>query len=235
MNIFLTSNCGGIRKENGEKKAEKFSNENNFLEMLKESLRENKKFVLVSSNPEAIEQNSKYLELDVIALNMSGIFFDEYAVLDNRNKDNVKEILKDSSLIMLCGGNTYRQNQFFNEIDLKKYILTLDTTIVGISAGSINAASIAYNSPECEEDTLNPELLSGLGLTNINIEPHFDVNNNNKMQMDSILSQSYKRVIYGLPDGSYIKNNTLYGEGYKIHNGEIKLICNNDEKYKICD
>ena len=134
-----------------------------------------------------------------------------------------------------CGGNTYRQNQFFNEIDLKKYILTLDTTIVGISAGSINAASIAYNSPECEEDTLNPELLSGLGLTNINIEPHFDVNNNNKMQMDSILSQSYKRVIYGLPDGSYIKNNTLYGEGYKRHNGEIKLICNDDEKYKICD
>ena len=98
MNIFLTSNIGGIRKENGEKKAEKFSNENNFLEILKESLRENKKFVLVSSNPEAIEQNSRYLELDVIALNMSDIFFDEYVVLDNRNKENVKEVLEETTM-----------------------------------------------------------------------------------------------------------------------------------------
>lgn len=73
-------------------------------------IKDNKKFVLVCSNPGNIEQNSKYLEVDITALNMSGIFFDEYAALDNRNKKNVNEIIKDSPLIILCSGNTYLQN-----------------------------------------------------------------------------------------------------------------------------
>lgn len=233
VNIFLTSNIGGIEKENGEKIPVEFSNRNNFLDMLKSSLNDNKKFVLVCSNPEAIEQNSRYLELDIKALNMSGIVFDEYVVLDNRNKTEVQEVLNNSSLILLCGGNTYQQNKFFNEINLKKYIANTDAPVVGISAGAINAADTVYNSPECVEDMLKPYILSGLNLTKINIEPHFDINNDNEIQMKSILSESYKREIYGLPDGSYIKDDTVYGECYKIYKGKIKLICKDDEQCKI--
>jgi dipeptidase E len=202
---------------------------------LKKSIKDNKKFVLICSNPDSIEQNSKYLELDIEALNMSGIVFDEYVVLDNRNKTKVQEVLSDSSLIMLCGGNTYQQNKFFNEINLKKYISNIDAPVIGISAGSINAADNVYNSPECEEDIENPHILAGLNLTKINIEPHFDINSNNKIQMNSILSESHNRKIYGLPDGSYIKNDNIYGKCYVIHNGEIELICEDGEQYKICD
>ena len=62
------------------------------------------------------EQNDKFLEMDIEALKLSGLYFDEYLILDNRNKTKIPEVLKDSSLIFLCGGNTYIQNQFFNEI-----------------------------------------------------------------------------------------------------------------------
>lgn len=107
---------------------------------------------------------------------------------------------------------------------MKKYVKKVNTTIVGISAGSINAANIVYNSPECKEDKLKSEILIGLNLTNINIELDFAINNDN-IRMNSILEQSYKRVIYGLPDGSYIKNNILYGKGYPICNVMGRLKC----------
>lgn len=142
-------------------------------------------------------------------------------------------VLKDSSLILLCGGNTYQQNKFFNEIDLKKYLVGIDATVIGISAGSINAADVVYNSPESIEDLNNPYILSGLNLTKINIEPHFDINSDNKIQIESILAESHNRKIYGLPDGSYIKDDTIYGRCYEIYNGEIKLICEDGEQYKL--
>ena len=111
--------------------------------------------------------------MDIEALKLSGLYFDEYLILDNRNKTKIPEVLKDSSLIFLCGGNTYIQNQFFNEINLKEYIKELDSTIVGISAGAINFADIVFNSPEEDNDLSNPCILVGLGLTEFNIEPSF--------------------------------------------------------------
>ena len=229
MVLFLTSNIGGIKKENGEKIPVEFYSKNQFLLNLKKSLKKNKKFVLIASNPFNFEQNDRFLKMDKEALKLSGLFFDEYLILDNRNKNKVSELLKDSSLIFLCGGNTYIQNQFFNEIHLKKYIKDLDATIVGISAGAINSANIVFNSPENDNDLSNPYILDGLGLTEFNIEPHFDINNENIIQMKAISDESYKRLIYGLPDGSYIEDNKVYGNCYRIFQGNIEKICNDNE------
>ena len=233
MVLFLTSNIGGIKKENGQKIPVEFYSKNQFLLNMKKSLKNNKKFVLIASNPFNFEQNDKFLEMDIEALKLSNLSFDECLILDNRNKTKVSEVLKDSSLIFLCGGNTYIQNQFFNEIDLKNYIKDLDSTIVGISAGAINSADIVFNSPEEDNDLSNPYILVGLGLTEFNIEPHFDIYNDNILQMKSILDESYKRVIYGLPDGSYIVGNKVYGRCYKIYQGNIEIICNDNECFLL--
>ena len=66
-------------------------------------------------------------------------------------------------------------------------------------------------------------------MTKFNIEPHFDVNNYNIIQREAVLKESYRRIIYGLPDGSYIEDNKVYGMCYRIYKGNIKLICNDDE------
>lgn len=233
MNLFLTSNIGGIKKENGIKRATKFFENNKFLLNLKESLKKNNKFVLIASNPENTENNDKFLNMDIEALNLSGIFFKEYLILDNRTKENISKILKNCSLIFLSGGDTYTQNKFFKEINLKEHLKGLDCVVVGISAGSINSAKDVFNSPEEEEDLINPMYSSGLELTNINIEPHFDTNNENELQQKYIIEESFNRIIYGLPDGSYIKDNIIYGECYKIENGEIELICNDNQTLKL--
>ncbi len=229
MKLFLTSNIGWIEKINGEQIPVNLLENNKFLDNLKKNLKTYNKFILVASNPNNYEQNDKFLNLDIKSLELSGLKFKEYLTLDYRNKDNIKNILDNCSLIFLCGGNTYQQNLFFNDIKLKKYLEDIDCCIVGISAGAINSAKVVFNSPEKEDELKNPCTLDGLNLTNINIEPHFDKENNNKIQMNAIVEESYKRNIYGIQDGSYILDNVVYGKCYKIHNGEMTLICDNEQ------
>lgn len=237
MNLFLASNIGGVKKENGNKFPIKFFENNKFLTNLKKYIKNSKKFVLIASNPECYESNDFFLKMDIEALKLSNLTFEEYLILDGRNKNNVADILAGSDLIFLCGGNTLTQNTFFNSINLKKYLKNIDSVVVGISAGSINAADNVYNSPESEEDLKKSPYLNGLGLTTINIEPHFileDLSNNNKrLQRKEILKESYHRTIIALTDGAYIfqtdKECKLYGESYSIKNGIINKLCNNDE------
>lgn len=237
MILFLTSNIGGIKKENGKKIIVKLFEKNNFLNNLKNNLKETKKFVLIASNPDEYEKNDLFLKMDIEALKLSGLEFQDSAILDGRNIENPESVLENANLIFLCGGNTLIQNKFFNRINLKKYLKSTNSVIVGISAGSINSAKNVFNSPEEEQDLKNSPYMQGLELTNINVEPHFDINSSNKIQMDSILSESNKRTIYGLTDGAYIIkiNNKykIYGESYKIHNGIITKICTDNNCQNI--
>lgn len=233
MKLFLVSNIGGVKKENGKKILVNFFENNKFLKNMKESIKDYNKFVIIASDPDNYVQNDEYLKLDMNALALSELYFKENVVLDNRNKDNIDNVLNNSSLIFLSGGDTFKQNMFFNNINLKEYIKKTDACIVGISAGSINSAKIVFNSPECEKDLSNPVILEGLDLTTINVEPHFDFDNPNKIQMDAIIKESNNRVIYGLPDKSYVFNNKIYGKCYRIYKGNIELISNDDETVDI--
>ena len=233
MRLFLASNIGGIKKENGKKVPVSFFENNNFLKNMKESINDYDKFVIIASDADNYEQNDYYLKLDMDVSAMSGINFKENVVLDNRNKDDIVNVLKNSSLIFLSGGDTLKQNIFFNEINLKEYIKNIDACIGGISAGAINSAKIVFNSPEEEKDLTNPSILEGLGLTTINVEPHFDCDKISKIQMDAILKESNNRVIYGLPDKSYIFNNKVYGKCYRVYKENIELISNDDEVVEV--
>ena len=233
MRLFLASNIGGIKKENGKKVPVSFFENNNFLKNMKESINDYDKFVIIASDADNYEQNDYYLKLDMDVSAMSGINFKENVVLDNRNKDDIANVLKNSSLIFLSGGDTLKQNIFFNEINLIEYIKNIDACIGGISAGAINSAKIVFNSPEEEKDLTNPSILEGLGLTTINVEPHFDCDKISKIQMDAILKESNNRVIYGLPDKSYIFNNKVYGKCYRVYKENIELISNDDEVVEV--
>ena len=116
MRLFLASNIGGIKKENGKKVPVSFFENNNFLKNMKESINDYDKFVIIASDADNYEKNDYYLKLDMDVLAMSGINFKENVILDNRNKDDIANVLKNSSLIFLSGGDTLKQNIFFNEI-----------------------------------------------------------------------------------------------------------------------
>ena len=99
-------------------------------------------------------------------------------------------------------------------------------------------ADSVFNSPE-EKENSEPIYFNGLGLTNINIEPHFifDTKGFNEFELyqrNKIIEESYKRKIYGQCDGSHILidengNEIIYGETYLIENGNVIKICDNLE------
>lgn len=233
---FLTSDFKHYHKVDGQKIANSFDNTNGIVDQIKEYLKEKNTILFISADSKDIEKVSLYSQLLFEGLRLSGIEFKNYLILSNKTKINAKEYVEKADLIFLSGGDTYIQHQFFTEIKLKYLLINFNGLIIGQSAGAINMANSVFNSPENQEQS-EPIFFDGLGLTNINIAPHFqydDTNfdDNGKYQRNAIIRESYNRQIYGQCNGSHIiidENNvaTIYGDTYLIENGNITKICDN--------
>lgn len=81
--FFLTSNIGGYKNIGDIKSSDLFFSDNDFLENLKNGLKSNHKFVLIAIDPLDYKKNDMYLNIDKNSLEISGLVFDEYYVLDN--------------------------------------------------------------------------------------------------------------------------------------------------------
>lgn len=228
MEIILTSNLKHYRMKNGVKYAIGIDNTNYLVDQIKSNLKNNNSILFI---PSQVTDDSKILEYAQIlfdALKISGIEFNNYYVLTSDKLDKIEEYINSSSLVFLSGGITYIQHQLFQKINLKQLLSNYEGLVIGQSAGSINLASNVYNSPEDYDES--HIYYEGLGLTDINIEPHFELDTSvfselDLYQREHVLRESYKRCIYGLPDGSHILINSdgisFYGDIYEIRDGKI--------------
>ena len=108
--------------------------------------------------------------------------------------------------------------------------------VVGISAGSMNAADMVYAQPEEAGEAIDPayqRFLPGLGLTKVNLLPHYDrvkddVLDGLRLFEDITCPDSRSRTFYAIPDGSYLFIRDgwteLRGEAYRIRDGRISQI-----------
>lgn len=239
---ILMSDFKHYHKLNGEKVANELDNSNGIVDQIKNSLNGNNTLLFIASSPDDKEKINLYTKLLFEGLKLSGISFNEYLVLDSSTVDNAQEYIDKANMIFLSGGDTYIQNEFFKRIHLREKLEKFNGLIIGQSAGAINMADDVFNSPE-EMEKSEPVFFKGLGLTNINIEPHFMLDDSNfdeseKYQRNAILSESNNRKIYGQCNGSHILidndgNITIYGETYLISNGQILLACENGYNREI--
>lgn len=239
---FLTSDFKMYKKIDGIKIPNEIDNTNSIVNQIKENLNKNNTILFIASSPNDVEKTESYSSILFEALKLSGISFNNYIILDSRNKEQAKELISNADLIFLSGGSTYTQNLFFKEISLSELLLEFNGVLIGQSAGALNMSKEVFNSPE-ELDESEPIYFDGLGLTDINIEPHFELqydisSQEEKFQRDTILEESNKREIFGQCNGSHIiidenDNIVVYGETYLIKNGNIQLICKNGEKLSI--
>jgi dipeptidase E len=106
---------------------------------------------------------------------------------------------------------------------------------MGISAGSMNAANMAYMQPECpgESHPSFRRFAPGLGLTGINVCPHYqkvyDMILDDKRLFEEITyPDSMGHTFYALPDGSYFyideDQTLLCGKAWRIRNGIIEKL-----------
>ena len=142
-----------------------------------------------------------------------------------------------SDVILLAGGHVPTQNAFFREIGLRSLLAGWDGVIMGVSAGSMNAADTVYVQPEEAGEAIDPHFIrwtQGLGLTGRNILPHYNMVKDNMLDglrlfEDVTYPDSVGHPLYVLMDGSYIIETdgagTLYGESFLLHNGVMEQIC----------
>lgn len=172
--------------------------------------------------------------------------FDHYEVLDRRTQRYAARQLREANFILLCGGHVPTQNRFFTELRLRQRLQGFEGVILSISAGSMNAAHVVYASPELEGESIDPDYkiyLKGLGLTRVNILPHFQTLQNymldgRRLIDDIVAGHSFAHPIYCLDDGAFFliegDRTELRGEAYRMRDGHLVKICNDGERKLLC-
>lgn len=220
------------KNELGERFAHKFKNKNNILSNLKKSITKFDNFVYIYSDPKNIELSKMYFDVTVSSFEQT-LPFKNYIFLDCSKKSLINKTIKSADFIFLAGGHVPTQNNFFKKINLKEIIKQSNAVVLGGSAGAMNCADIVYAQPELEGESLDTNFkiyIEGLGLTKINLLPHFKERINDILDGKNIFEKitkkdSFKKAILAISDDSYIKitNDTpiLFGNATYIKNGEL--------------
>ena len=176
MTLFLT----GSPTRYGQPR---FTEDNGFLAAVKDALARTTgpgrkpRVLLISAAPDdpAFTDSVKKGMGDCI--HASGIETEAITMLARPNAAQAPELVARADWIILCGGHVPTQNHFLHEIGLKALLEGFDGVIMGCSAGSMNCAGHVYSHPELPGEARDPAYrrhLEGLGLTDIQLIPHYD-------------------------------------------------------------
>jgi dipeptidase E len=220
--------------------------QNDFLDRLRCDLPVNPRCLYVASSPDDPDATCKYGAAMFCAFAEAGIHFSQYRILDRLTEEFAVELVMDSDFIILAGGPVAAQNKFFNEIGLGTLLQDFPGIVMGISAGSMNAAEIAYLQPEFPEEIASDfqRFAPGLGLTDINICPHYQevrnmVLNGLRLFEDITYDDSMGKTFFALPDGSYFyideEQTLLCGEGYRIRNRILEKLTEDGDVRNLAD
>ena len=235
MKYFLTSSAS-------IPESYKVNSANGFIENLKNALGKTTiKTLYISSDPDAYELTDDFSSYTKLGFEEVGLHFDPFIIFDHRQTVNVQEYLNEVDLVILSGGHVPTQNQFFQEIQLAEKIQTFKGVVIGISAGTMNAAETVYAHPELEGESINPDyqrFLIGLGLTTKQVIPHYNFLKHEYLDGKHVIKEiatedSMNQEFYIFPDGTYIYGHggmeELYGEAYLLKDKIFKKINTNDQ------
>ena len=230
MTLFITSRPF----VDGDERAI-LSNDNDFIDRIRDILPPFPRCLFVCSSPDRRDLNCRFGADVFSAFAEAGICFSSYHILDAESADAAEELVENSDLIVLAGGHVPTQNAFFQEIHLREILEGYSGTVMGISAGSMNSADVVYVQPE-EEGESDPEFerfAPGLGLTEVNVLPHYQKVKDNildglRLFEDITYPDSMGNTFFALPDGSYFYQDDdcllLCGKAYRLRDGILELL-----------
>ena len=190
----------------------------------------------VCSNPDDHAGTDKYGWIMRELLEGTGLKIASYDQLDGRNEDRAAELVRNSDLLVFTGGHVPTQNRFFQKIGLKELLKDFDGIIIGISAGTMNCASVVYAQPEEPGEAIDlayEKFIPGLGLTDVMLVPHYQMTKDYtldgmRLYEDITFGDSHGRKIYVMVDGTYLyidaNKQELRGEAYLIENGRMRQL-----------
>lgn len=240
MKALLASSLGGSVRVDGVRCPAVLIRENGLLENLKSIWPYHANVLFVCADPGDHERNDGILNCLSKSFSMSALTVSGISMCDGRNPSAI-ERLDTIDVLILIGGHVPTQNRFFKEIRLRQRLHSYKGVVIAWSAGAMNCADIVYAAPEEEGEAIDDayeKWIPGLGITNVNIFPHFQslqgvYLDGLRIIEDIAFEDSRHHEIIALNDGSYItidnEKTTLYGEAYRINNGAIEQICKNGE------
>lgn len=235
MILFLTSSPTGPLDKS--RAVEGFDRKNRLVENLKARWPERARCLLISAAPAQAEFADGMRAHMEQAMRVSALPFSAFDIWDDRTQDFSAEALSRYDVVFLGGGHVPTQNAFFRRIGLRESMRRFRGLVIGISAGTMNSADVVYAQPELEGESADPKyqrFLPGLGLTKINVLPHYQmvkdtVLDGKRVFEDITYPDSMGREFIALVDGSYIIScggiELIYGEAYRIADGTITKLC----------
>lgn len=229
MNCFLASNPFIVWTDN-------LNPANGFVFELQRCLPKDARGLYICSDPSDGAGVDEYAAIVRRAFEKSGMLFSSFETLDGRNRDAASSLVSGASFIFLTGGHVPTQNRFFQDIKLAELMASFDGIVVGLSAGSMNCASVVYAQPEEKGEAVDPEykrFIPGLGLTDTMLLPHYESYKDFyldglRVYEDITYPDSMGRTFYAIPDGSYLivdgDHEEIRGEAYRIRNGVLKKV-----------
>ncbi len=213
---------------------------NRFVENLAHYWPESGRALMITAFPDDDPQNDQMVDFFAGAIRDAGLPLETLDLWDHRASDTSRDALFSYGVVMLGGGHVPTQNAFFQRIDLARKMRGFPGIVIGISAGTMNAAETVYAQPELDGESLDPSYqrwIPGLGLTQTNILPHYQMVKDNMLDgrrlfPDITCPDSLGHRFLCLTDGSYLLSangrETVWGEAYEIRDGIIRQICKTD-------
>ena len=241
---MLTSSPGGSSKVNGIRVPSVLIQRNGLLDNFNSIWITDANVLIICADPSDHEKNDSVCACLKESLPMSGLSISHIDKCDDRNPSAVESLTRIDVLI-LAGGHVPTQNKFMAKLRLRERLKDFHGIVVAWSAGSMNCADTVYAGPELEGEAIDPlyeRWITGLGLTDINIFPHFqslkdDYLDGLRLIEDITYADSVCHEILALNDGSYIMledgKTTLHGEAYMIKDRQQRQICKDGESISL--
>lgn len=240
MKLFLTSSPGGSFFSRSPKKPGFEDEANAFVRRLGGRWPGSADVLIIASDPTDHFINDGMRTGFRDYFNLSKLPVSRVDMCDSRHLEYAEELDR-YDVILLAGGHVPTQNRFFRSIGLFGTLPAYGGIVIGISAGTMNCAEEIYSIPEYPEELHDPDykrFIHGLGLTKLQIIPHYNLYKDSDIDGQLIIKDiaagdSCGRSFLVLPDGSYVLSEdgveTLYGEAYTMCDGRFEQICADNE------
>ena len=222
------------------------SNANGFVDNIRSVFPPLGSLLFICSDPARRDLTCRFASDVISAFSSEGMYFSSFHVLDGENPEQAAELVSSSDCIVLAGGHVPTQNAFFREICLGRLLEDFPGVVMGISAGTMNCADTVYAQPEeeGESDPSFPRFLPGLGLTGVNVLPHYQkvrdaFLDGRRLFEDITCSDSWCNVFFALPDGSYFYQDEhqllLFGQSWCVRDGSICPLTRDGDVLNMAD
>lgn len=192
-----------------------------FIQCVKEYYDYNGSFVFIASDFARHSKTDSHLDAFLSMFKNNGIPFNEVYVIDDRvTKQEAIQYIQTADVVWIAGGDTLKQIAYLEKYNLIPVLQSREGITIGMSAGSINMAKRVVLAKDIEDNIPGLVIYDGIGLVDINVEPH--LNSASEEHMKDVYEASQYTTIYGIYDNTFIKivNSTMeiYGEYFKYKN-----------------